>query len=171
MEVSMKQISTKEMIAMIEGDVSGTTIVSVDTITDPRMKKTNNPHLGTLKHQTLNGMVGFDYPNSNNNQLEREGKERDFKPQPRKWGVLRSNRLFVDHKDKTYLQLQITSSSSRRFMKDGVEVNEEVIKPFLPKSYAPKTQDKLDKKIIVRDVEVSNIKSIRFKGTTYLITS
>jgi hypothetical protein len=165
----MTKITPENLVKLIEETVSGTTTVSLDIVTDPRMKKTANPYLGTMKYVKLNGMLGFDYSNSVNNQQEREGQDKDFTPHERKWGTLRDNRLFVDHKEKVYLQVKVQSASDPIYMLNGSVIDKDKVKPFLPKRSAPKTQDQIEKKIILRDIEMSNIKAIRMNGKSYVV--
>jgi len=156
---------------MIQATVKGTTGISIDTVTEPKMRKTNNPYFGRItKHCTMNGMIGFDYENSVNNQASREGKK-TRKAKPRAWGVLTADRIFVTHKDEYYLQVKVQSLSDTPVYFDGdTEIDKEVIKPFLVESSGKSsTQADIEKEVIVRDVKMSNVKEMRFAGGEYKI--
>ena len=171
----MKQATVSEMIQMIGSEVKGTTIVTVDIETDPRMRKTGNPFLsrGVVKRSTLNGMIGFDYSNGINRRAGKEGKE-ERQAKSRAWGVLTPDRLFVTHKGEFYLQLQVenVTKAPRFFDRDGIEIPKADIEPFLPKRASEgSTQADIENKLIVRDIKMSNVKSIRFKGEDYKLVA
>jgi hypothetical protein len=166
----MKVIVEKSaIINIIQNTVKGTTVVSVDTVTEPKMNKTGNPFYGRVtKSCTMNGLIGFDYSNSVNNQANREGKE-EREVKARAWGILTEDRLFVTHKDEYYLQVKVQSiSDTPVFYCDGEMIDKTVLEPFLVKhSGKSSTQADIDKEVIVRDIKMTNVKSIRFAGGEY----
>ena len=162
----MQTITTQELVEEINKVVSCQP-VSVDIITEPKMRKTDNPYLGTKKSVTINGLIGFNYSNSVNNQLGREDKEMTFVPQPRKWGVLNGNLVY--HKEEIYLQIKAQSSSIPVFSLNGQLIDKSVVEPFLYEHTKPHTQDGIDKEIAVRDININNILSIRMLGEEYVI--
>lgn len=167
----MKTIVTvKEAVAMIQRTVRGTMAISVDAVTVPDLRKTGNPFVGKIvKACTMNGLIGFDYETSVNNQAGREGKEeRDAKP--RKWGVLTADRLFVEHKGQYYLQMKVQSASTPIYRDlDGNEIPLSAIEAFMPPKAKSSTQADLEKEIVVRDVKVGNLRGMRFCGADYEI--
>lgn len=163
----MKRAELKTVIENIKTAVP----VSIDIISKPsNMRKTNNPYYNDVKkHVTLSGMIGMSYGNAVNNQLGRENKELDFEPKNHKWITRYENNIAVnDNTGKEYLPVKVQSSSKPVYMVNGVDVTEQ-IKPFIRESSAPKTQEKLDKKIIWRTPCLDNIKTIRMSGATYTI--
>lgn len=168
-------ITDNEAINIINRNVKGTTAVSIDIKTSMdskgKMKKTDNPFVnkGLVKIVTLNGLIGFDYENSVNNQATRENKKhRETKS--RAWGTLTENRLFVTHKDNFYLQVKVQNSSKPVYqLPNGSEVPSEQIKPFLPKKHKSSTQNDIKKEVIVRDIKMSNITGMRFNNGAYNI--
>jgi hypothetical protein len=169
-------ISEQAMIEMIDMNVKGNTMVSLDSVTTPKMRKTNNPYLGVKKYQSKSGCIGFDYRNSVNNQAEREDKEyREVKK--RAWGVLSPNRIWVHHTDKkgnfkVYLQLKLQSTANTVYrMPDGSIVDEEKLLPFMQESEPSSTQADLDKNIIVNDINIENIVAIRMFGKEWKIVN
>jgi hypothetical protein len=172
---NMKVVTAGQMEQVIEGSVKGTTAVSVVSETEVRMVKKHretkeaNPYLGAIKRQKKNGMIGFDYGNSVNNQAEREGKdERDAKS--RTWGVLSESRLFVHHKGNSYLQLKLQSVTDTVYLLDGREIPEADIKPYLSASSKSSTQADLDKQVVVNDIKMANINAITMQGETYVLS-
>lgn len=162
----MKQITKQELIERIN-NVKGTTIVSIDIESEPRMRKTDNPYIGATKSVTLSGVVNFSYENAVNNQLEREDKERNFKSQERAWGTYDGN--WITHKGSHYLQIKVQASSDPIYMFDGNEIDKNTIKDFLYESKKAHTQEELDKEVVIRDVKIDNIKKIRAFGDEYII--
>lgn len=157
--------------------------VSVDCVTEPKMNKGGNPFYGNvLKVQTLNGLVGFVYENAVNNQLAREDNENafEFVAHERKWGKLMDNRNLVEHtpkgatEPKYYIQLKVQSTGGHpRYLnkRTGQEINVEELRPYLPERRKVGTQEAvgLEKEVIVRDIELGNVKGIRMDGTAYVI--
>ena len=163
-------ISVLSMIQLIAEKVKGTTFVSCDIETDPRMRKTGNPYLhrGIVKRNTLTGVIGFDYQNGLDRRANKENKEQR-QAKSRAWGTLTPDRLFVTHNGNFYLQLQVENSSEPRFFdRDGIEIPKAELAPWLPKRTSESSsQADLDSKIIVRDIKMSNIKAMRFMGSKY----
>lgn len=164
-------ITTSEAIRIIQRNVNGTMAVSIDTDTevDKSMNKTGNPFygMGIRKLSTLNGLIGFDYENSVNNQAAREGLEART-AKPRKWGVLTDDRLFVVHKGKWYLQMKVQSATNVRYQyPDQRPIDVAVLEDFMPEKARSSTQADLTKEVCVRDITMSNITAMRFKCAEY----
>jgi hypothetical protein len=153
--------------------VKGTTAVSVYAETECDMNKTGNPFYGATKKNWIAGIIGFDYGNSVNNQLGREGQETDFIPQPHKWAILPENgcRCLRQNKDrsKTYLWIKVQSSETPTYHFEGKEVSKETIAPFLKEHSKPHTQANVEKEIVARTVALANILAIKIKGEEYVI--
>ena len=122
----------------------------------------------------MSGLIGSSYSNSVNNQLGREDKDLDFEVHARKWGELMDNKIMVVHTNKQgvtkyYLQLTVKHSDDSIYLWGETVVDVAELKDFLPKKYAPKTQDKLETNVILRDIELSNIKRIKLLGEIYTV--
>lgn len=167
-----KIITISDAVRMIRDNVKGTTVVSVDTSTDPRMLKTDNPYDGKVrKLNTLTGFVGFDYGKSVNRQAGREGKE-DRTTQKRRWGTLTHDRFFVEHKGQFYVRMQITDGGDPTYIDSdtGKTIDKSVLVRWLrTPSKSKSTQSDLEKEVIVRDTALVNVKSMRFKGESYTL--
>jgi len=165
----MKNIVNLIIQLIVSLSNKGTTAISFESITEPKMNKTNNPFFGkVLKVSFVGGLIGYNYENCVNNQLEREGKETEFTSQPRTWGVRDETHPFlVHHKGETYLSVKIQQTNKKPIYinkESGEVIPTETLLPFLPKSTKPNTQKDLDKEVIVRDYKVSNLKKITIGG-------
>ena len=148
---------------------NGHSFVGLTTLTDARAKKTGNPFGKILKKTRLLANIGFHYSNSLDNQAKREGKEIDFDIKPRRWGVRLPNTPLVEHKGKHYLEYKAEDVQSvEYFTEEGEQIEKSQIEEFLPKPRHSSTQDNLDKKIILRDVAIENIISLRISKKVYL---
>jgi hypothetical protein len=138
-------------------------------LTDARAKKTGNPYGKILKKTKLLANIGFHYKNSLNNQAKREGKEIDFDIKPRRWGVRMENTPLVKHNDKYYLEYKAENVQSvEYYTEQGEELTKEQVQEFLPKKSTSSTQRELTKKIILRDVAIENILSLRISQKVFL---
>ena len=164
-------VNVSEAVNIISRTVKGTMAVSIDAATAPKMNKTGNPYFGRItKFCRMDGLIGFDYENSVNNQAAREGKEeRDAKG--RAWGTLTADRLFVTHKGEYYLQMKVQSTDTPVYKDEtGAIVDKATLAPFMPeRGEKSSTQSDLEKEIIIRDVKMSNVKGMRFNGGEYEI--
>ena len=150
----------------------GTSLAGLETLTDARAKKTDNPFKDKiiLKQSQLLVNLGFVYSNSLENQAKREQKEIDFQVKPRVWGERIMNTALVLHKRYYYLECKVEKVYSTRYVDvDGNELNKEDVIPFLPKKKESSTQDGLEKKIYLRDYKLSSVKRLAFGGKLYLI--
>ena len=148
---------------------TGHSFIGLTTLTDARAKKTGNPFGKILKKTRLLANIGFHYSNSLDNQAKREGKEIDFDIKPRRWGVRLPNTPLVEHKGKHYLEYKAESVQSvEYFTEEGEQIEKDLIEEFLPQPRHSSTQKDLDKKIILRDVAIENIISLRISKRVYL---
>lgn len=176
----MQTVVTVDEMRNMFSNVKSCQPISVDIETEPKMLKTDNPFLGTIKKQKINGMIGFIYANVVNNQLGRQDSPLfgEFEPEPRQWGILMDNRVLVIHTPKGhtepsyYLQIKCQSAPEKpRYFFQGKEIDEDKIKPFLPVKKMPKTQSAvgIQKEICIRDIDLTNIISFRFAGESYVV--
>lgn len=170
----MTTISIREMVKMLK-TVKGNAMLSVDIETEPTMRKTDNPfHGNVVKRQQLNGMIGFDYEGGVNRLAAKEGKEAR-EAQPRKWGFLSADRLFIckfDDGNPTHLRMRVMKSiDPRYFLADGTEVAKADLAPFLPVKKKSSTQADLDGEVIERDITLENVRCLHFNGEIYNIVA
>ena len=150
----------------------GYSFAGLQTLTDARAKKTDNPFKDkiVLKESQLLVNVGFHYSNSLVNQAKRENVSTDFDVQPRKWGIRLPNSPLVEHKGNYYLEAKVENVFQTRFTDvDGNELDKQDVLPFLPKKRESTTQDRLEKKVYLRDFKLASIQKFAFDGKIYLI--
>lgn len=162
----------KIISAITDNANKGTTPISFEAETTPRMRKTGNPYFGKVKKvAVVGGLIGTDYQAGVNRQLSREGKDANFTAKPRKWGVRDSEHRFViHHKGEVYLSVkpQQTNAKTRFFNTEtGEEIAKESLKPFLQESKKPNTQADLEKEIPERDYKMSSLKNISIGGKKF----
>jgi len=166
--ITKTQPTTQSIIDLLI-NYNGHSFVGLTTLTDARAKKTGNPFGKILKKTRLLANIGFHYANSLNSQAKREGKEIDFDIKPRRWGVRLPNTPLVEHKGKHYLEYKAEDVQSvEYFTEEGEQIEKSEIEQFLPQKSASSTQKELDKKIILRDVAIENIISLRISKKVYL---
>jgi hypothetical protein len=142
------------------------------TVTVPAMRKTGNPFYGKVwKVTDLHGQAGFHYINSVNNQLEREGKERNADVKPRQWGQRIKGTPLVEHTNKAgvhrlYLEAKCERIASVYYVDAyGVEVDKADLAPWLQaRSAKSSTQANVDAEIILRDYALDSIAWIKIDG-------
>ena len=163
----MPLVTRDEVVEVIKS-VKTSTIVTIDAETEVKVPK-SNPYYGAMKRNRINGQIGFYYGNAVNNELGREDKPMDFKPQMAKWQKPTDSRNLVTNADETklYLYIRVLSSGSPTYSLNGVGVSREVIAPYLPEHRTPHTQDNLDKEVVVRTFSLDNIISIKMLGEEY----
>lgn len=130
-----------------------------------------NPYYNRVyKRACVNGMANWVYANSVNLQRSREGKDADFVPHRRQWGVRLENSPLVYNKNKNeyYLELKVEKSIWHQYYLDGVEISDEEVNPYLP--LKSQTRQGVDKEIILRDYMLRNIETVCMNGINYEIT-
>jgi hypothetical protein len=167
--MATKLISTEELKNIL-ANIKGATMVTVTAVTEPNMKKTNNPYLGVKKITTMNCTINFIYANSVNNQRAKEGSTTDFTPYPRKWGHRIQGTPLIEHKGEYYLEVKPNGKPQDvTYSLNGTIIPVETLKPFLYENKSNAAHQGVDKEIIVRDIKLSNISQIQMKGDLLLI--
>lgn len=165
----------KNLESFIEGLKRGS-YIQLETLTEPKMRKTNNPYFGRVtKHTVLSGIrSGVSYENSVNNALNRQGEEATFesqKPFGRSWKVV--NLILQSDKDPNQLYFRTSIDKSSRskseYLLDGKVVEDENtlndIKSFIQGGTPSKKQTEAglndENQIIIRDFKFKSILSIK----------
>ena len=150
----------------------GNGFAHIITRTIPAMRKTGNPfHGNVFKIADVNIQAGFEYINSVNNQLAREGKTPDAEAKPRKWGQRIKGTPLVEHTNKAgvyrlYLEAKCESVNSVRYEDgEGNAIDKADIAEWLQERPAKSsTQANVDKEIILRDYALDSIEWIAIDG-------
>ena len=166
----MKQYVTKEQVVETIKSVKTSTMITIEAETEIKVPK-SNPYNGATKRNTINGQIGFYYGNAVNNELGREDKAMDFRPQVAKWQKPTDSRNLVTNADgtKLYVYIRVLSSGTPTYYMDGSEVDRDIIAPYLPEHRTPHTQENLDKEVVVRNFSLDNIYNIKMLGNEYCL--
>jgi len=148
----------------------GHSLIGLTILTDARLKKTGNPYGKVLKKTRLLANIGFHYSNSLENQAKRENKNIDFQVQPRRWGIRLPKSALVEYNGNYYLECKVEKTFEvNYFLENGAPIEKSAIEEFLPKKRESSTQEELTKKVILRDVKLENILSMRIQGENVLV--
>ena len=150
----------------------GNGFAHIITRTVPAMRKTGNPfHGNVFKVAAVNIQAGFNYINSVNNQLAREGKTPDAEAKPRKWGQRIKGTPLVEHTNKAgehrlYLEAKCEKVNSVRYVDgEGNAIDKADLAEWLQeRSAKSSTQANVDKEIILRDYALDSIEWIAIDG-------
>ena len=165
----MKCVTLAEFSEVLK-NIKGATFVTLATETDARLKKTGNPFGKVLKRNTVNGVFNFNYENSVNRQLAREGQAADFEAQGRTWGQHETLGV-ISKGEQEYVQIKVEKAGRHpRFVVEatGKLVSKDEIKPWLP-AKSPFVQGGQDKEVIIRDYKLDSVRAARIKGQTYIV--
>lgn len=166
-------ITREELRSLLLGH-RGAAPVTIVAETVPAMRKTGNPLVGRVtKVSRVNGMIGFIYANSVNNQRRREQEEDAvlFQAFPRKWGERLTGTPVVRHVGKTgvpefYLELKVERSLGHEYRVDGLPVDAETVECWLPKRTEGARQE-VERPVILRDYALRSIRKITLRGVEY----
>lgn len=160
------EISASNFVAMLYS-VRGATMVSFIASTEPRLRA-GNPFPGLRKVSKIGGVLNFNYAAAVNRQREREGMTPDFVAEPRKWGQRVEGTPIVTHNGKFYVECKVEKSEVVAYiMPDLSPVDPDEVAKWLPARHGGRQA--VEKTIILRDFAVENIRSIRMKGSEYII--
>lgn len=164
----MTRYVSKEEIVEVIKSVKTSTMITLEAETEIKVPK-SNPYNGATKRNTINGQIGFYYGNAVNNELGREDKAMDFRPQMAKWQKPTDSRNLVTNAEgtKLYVYIRVLSSGTPQYFMQGDEVSRETIAPYLPEHKTPHTQENLDKEVVVRCFSLENILSIKMLKDEY----
>lgn len=170
---NQKNISKTELIEMLKNWNFGAQPVSLQYVTEPKLTAEGKAKFGdVVKIANVGGMVGYVYENSVNNQLEREGKEREFMAQPLWKGAgKRISTALSTHVAKGTFYLTYKAQQTFRALHFDSQLNfipSNVIKPYFPASNPAKYQG-TETAIYHREISIDNVKRLKFKKTTYVV--
>lgn len=164
------EVKRDELVKVLMS-VKGPTPATITATTKVRMNKRNNPYLDkVLKTQNSNVFINFNYKNAINKRLQKEGKEANFEPQPRKWGVHVPGTPLVLHKNQYYLEAGYLTKNQPKvsYTMDGEEIEKAVFENYLPAKSPSKSQG-LDKEVVMRDFKIENIERVKMLGKEYVV--
>ena len=193
---TVKNITVAEFKNMLSNYNFGAQPASANIMTKPAMTAIGKELFGEITQiSALQGMLGYVYQNSVNNQLEREQMERDFVAQPLWNGAgKRVNTVMSSRVEKIVVQTKRTKAGIviqpeitkegqtffyLTFKKDktlktySFDINMNLLtKEQLAIALVPPTPAKqggIIKKINHREIHIENVKKLKFRKTTYVI--
>lgn len=152
--------------------IRGAKIISMTCITEPKLRKGAPENI--VKVTRLNGIINCNYGNVVNNARERENKERDFVPEPRKWGARLPGLPLVswvnkDGSHNLFLEIIVKKVISVEYRQWGKVIPLKDIENYIIPSNSNKNHQQLDKEIVLRDYNVKNIITIDIDGCGYIL--
>ena len=166
-------LATAENIVDLLSSIKGARVVTITTKTEPALTAGNPFDKDNLfKISRVNGMVNWNYANSVNRQLGREGQPATFAAEPRKWGTRLQGLPFVVHtKDgglRLYLEMKVERSLDYHYEDaNGNPIDKDMVNPWLkPKG---KSRQNVEKEVMLRDYRMDHIIAIATGGTVYII--
>lgn len=169
----MKSITQSELQDLFFA-TDKTQFVSFVSITDPAMRKRNNPHPDARKVSMVTAVINWTYSRTVNTQRRREHKRPNFKALRRKWGRKINGTPLVAHKtaddeSKFYLEVKIERRHVLYFNpKTRRKISPAKLEPFL-KPIEKNERQKLDREVILRDYQLTGIAELTIAGQQYRI--
>lgn len=165
-DTNVMSVNKMELVRALMQLTSATPATFV-AITDVKLNK-SNPYFGRLqKKQRSNVFINFDYENSVNKALIKEGKTPDFKAKPRQWGNRIPNTPLILHKNVYYLEARFLKHEPHvEYFLDGDSIEKEMIENHLPPE-RNEAKHGLEEAIIIRDFKIDSIHEITVNGIHY----
>jgi hypothetical protein len=182
---------TKAMINFFTSN-SGASMASLETLTKPKINKTNGLKGENKKtFQDVFGNktiykrairfvgIGHKYNKTIQNRLDKEETETTYKPEPRTWGERIGSTVLFNHKENIYLEYFYTNANSHKstfqyVWDDGTQLTEGETKKAKdlfkldPQKTISKKQESLGltekTKIIVNCIKIENVLSVKAFG-------
>lgn len=161
-----KTITTTELVEILNS-VTKSTFIHLVTETPVRMNKRGNPYHGlVVKRSSRNYLIGNNYEDRKNNNLQKNGEERNFEVSHNRVGEHISKIiLFNPNTNKYYLQVEMFENikpKNEYSLLDGEPIKKELFEPFMVKSNS-------ENDVQFISITVSNIKEISLNGVKYII--
>ena len=165
-------IVTVEQLAAVIEAMQGAQPATMTTRTDANLLKTGNTLGEVVKYSKVNVFVGVNYENDVKRQQVREGAEEGtFEAQAPKWGE-RIGKKLISHKGNLYCPVKIGSAIEQpRYVQVSTHdvLSNEVVAPFKQKKQSSAAAQGVDKEIVWRTYNLSNILRLTIGGDTYIV--
>jgi hypothetical protein len=167
-----KGITSSELVEILKTQKTGTfAFIKIETTL--KMRKTNNPYFGLItKKSEIKILIGSNYQNRVNNNLEKENKVSDFIAESCKVGQHVSECvLFNENTQLHYLQYEYFKEIKPKvnyYYNDNIIELEKFIE-FIPEKTTA-NQNGLVKKVNSITVKIENIKEISLNKIRYIIS-
>ena len=126
-------VITSEQLAQVLNDTKGCQFVNIFSLTEPTMRKTNNPYINRVMKLTCQSMqFGYDYTTAVNNRLKAQGLEANFDGDKLPWGQWVHRNKVIAHKDKLYIRVYDYKNAPKKtiYLLDGRIATKEEIADF-----------------------------------------
>ena len=169
-EITIVKVTRDQLVKALMA-ITGPTPATFLAETELDMRKTDNPyHKQIKKRQKSNVFINFNYQNSVNRALAKEGKEAEFEAQPRKWGERVTGTPLVLYNGKYYLEARFLNNEPKvEYFHNGAPIEKALFESFIPEKKSSGNQG-LENEVIIRDFKIENILEIQFGGTKYVVT-
>mgnify|MGYP003417994573 CR=1 FL=1 len=165
-DTTVVSVNKMELVRALMQLTSATPATFV-ALTEVKLNKSNPYHGRLQKKQRSNVFINFDYENSVNKALIKEGKSPDFKAKPRQWGNRIPNTPLILHKNVYYLEARfLKNEPTVEYFLDGDPIEKDMIENHLPPE-RNEAKHGLEEAIIIRDFKIDSIHEINVKGTIY----
>jgi len=166
----MKEITKSELIELLK-NLKTATPATIITQTTPKMRKKNNPYFDKVtKFMKANVFINFNYENSVNKVLDKEGKEPYFKASSRVWGTRIQGTPLVEHKGNYYLECRFLKYVKSTYIFDNHVIPESILNDYVYEGNNSEHQGvSWENEIILRDFKIENILQIKFNKEVYII--
>lgn len=167
----VKFVTLEELTEVLKG-VNHAMPATVIAATDVDMNKTGNEyHKRITKVQKANVFIKFDYANSVNKQRIKEGKEPDFVPKARVWGVHVDNTPLIEHKGQYYLEARFLGYEPEidYFLDGKTPIEKAKFEAYLPPKKASTTQD-LENEVVMRTFKLDGVREVTINKIRYVRT-
>ena len=165
----MKKITVDELVNLLLV-VKENTLAEIKTLTDPKLRKTNNPYAGEIMKESVGLVVlNYNYEKEVNRQRAREGEEFDFQTKARTWGTRMGESSLITHNGFIYVDVNYKESKETKFLHNGEEIEKVLIEEWLPKKKSNSGRQKVDKEVVSRTIKVGSIVEIKIDGVNYSI--
>lgn len=184
----MEIINFKNSIEFVNlvKDFKGYGQISIDVTTKPKLtkksRKDKTPFNKLFKGNVVCkskkfASIGYEYEKSVNNRLEKEEKEQIFESQSLPWGEwVEGSKIIITHNDKYYLRISYLNANSKLNINEyqyenGEKLNEEErerLQEFLPVKKESNKKQGLENEIIINNMDINNIDSIRWDNKKYI---
>jgi hypothetical protein len=171
-----KQVVTinQEELLLLLMSVEKPTFTNILSLTKPKMNKGGNPYYDRLtKTSKGNYFIGGTYQDMVNIRMMKEGIEGEFESMECSVGVkVEGSKClqFNENHNRFYLQYFIfdTSNIKSKYEVEGVEVDKELVKPYLTKKSTTSRQPQ-ENKHKPQSFMLSSIKEISLGGKLYKV--
>jgi len=166
------KITTAQLVTMLLNWNHGAQPAAVQYVTTPKLTKEGKVRFGEVTRIANMGiMLGYNYTNSVNNQLERENELRTFMAQLLWKGKgKRLSPALSTHEEKGAYYMSYKKQQTFKSLHFDTALNfipTAPLKPFFPvsKNYSQGTKQE----VYHREISIANIRRLKFKKTTYEI--